>query len=88
MVFSTPQNFRRRVESIYLLHPGIASPGVWTPFAVEASMKLSDVQPVEVQSDSMQVRFDRTKTVTAIIGSTWNLRFFHSFFFLKFEKLI
>ena len=44
-------------------------------------MKLSDVQPVEVQSDSMQVRFDRTKTVTAIIGSTWNLRFFHSFFF-------
>ena len=37
--------------------PGIASPGVWTPFAVEATLKLSDVQPpVDLQPDYMQVR--------------------------------
>lgn len=35
---------------------GIASPGVWTPFAVEATLKLSDVQPpVDLQPDYMQV---------------------------------
>ncbi|CAK9047220.1 Cell cycle serine/threonine-protein kinase CDC5/MSD2 [Durusdinium trenchii] len=35
---------------------GVASPGVWTPFAVEVALKLSDVQPpVELQPDYMQV---------------------------------
>ncbi|CAE7467325.1 CDC5 [Symbiodinium natans] len=35
---------------------GIASPGVWTPFAVEASVKLSEVQsPADLQPDYMQV---------------------------------
>ncbi|CAK9047248.1 Cell cycle serine/threonine-protein kinase CDC5/MSD2 [Durusdinium trenchii] len=34
----------------------VASPGVWTPFAVEVALKLSDVQPpVELQPDYMQV---------------------------------
>ncbi|CAJ1338578.1 unnamed protein product [Effrenium voratum] len=35
---------------------GVASPGVWTPFAVEVAVKLSDVQsPNDLQSDHMQV---------------------------------
>ena len=34
---------------------GIASPGVWTPFAVEATVKLSEVQPpADLQPDYMQ----------------------------------
>ena len=45
---------------------GIASPGVWTPFAVEASVKLSEVQsPADLQPDYMQA--GRSKALPTVM---------------------